>query len=40
MALSVANRAYVLETGSIVLSGTGKELFNDPEVMKAYLAID
>jgi branched-chain amino acid transport system ATP-binding protein len=39
-ALSVANRAYVLETGSIVLSGTGKELLNDPEVMKAYLAIE
>ena len=39
-ALSVANRAYVLETGNIVLSGTGKELLNDPEVMKAYLAID
>ncbi len=40
MALSVANRAYVLETGNIVLSGTGKELLNDPEVMKAYLAIE
>ena len=39
-ALSVANRAYVLETGNIVLSGTGKELLNDPEVMKAYLAIE
>jgi branched-chain amino acid transport system ATP-binding protein len=40
MALSIANRAYVLETGSIVLAGTGKELLNDPEVMKAYLAIE
>ena len=39
-ALAVANRAYVLETGNIVLSGTGKQLLNDPEVMKAYLAID
>lgn len=40
MALSIAHRAYVLETGSIVLSGTGKELLNDPEVMKAYLGIE
>jgi len=40
MALSIAHRAYVLETGSIVLSGTGKELLDDPEVMKAYLAIE
>ncbi len=40
MALSIANRAYVLETGSIVLQGTGQELLNDPEVMKAYLGVD
>jgi branched-chain amino acid transport system ATP-binding protein len=40
MALSIANRAYVLETGSIVLSGPGKELLNDPEVMKAYLGME
>ena len=40
MALSIANRAYVLETGRIVLSGTGQELLNDPEVMKAYLGVD
>ncbi len=40
MALSIANRAYVLETGSIVLSGTGQELLNDPEVMKSYLGIE
>jgi branched-chain amino acid transport system ATP-binding protein len=40
MALSIANRAYVLETGSIVLSGPGKDLLNDPEVMRAYLAIE
>ena len=38
--LSIANRAYVLETGSIVLSGTGQELLNNPEVMKSYLGID
>lgn len=37
MALSVANRAYVLETGTIVLSGPAKELAEDPEVKKAYL---
>ncbi len=40
MALHIAHRAYVLETGSIVISGTGKELLDKPEVMKAYLAID
>ena len=40
VALSIANRAYVLETGSIVLSGTGQELLNNPEVMKSYLGID
>ena len=39
MALSVANRAYVLETGSIVLSGEAKEIASDPEVKKAYLGI-
>jgi branched-chain amino acid transport system ATP-binding protein len=37
MALSVAQRAYVLETGSIVHSGTGAELLDDPQVMDAYL---
>ena len=37
MALSVANRGYVLETGRIVLEGTGQELLQDPQVMKAYL---
>lgn len=36
-ALSVANRAYVLETGLIVRSGTGEELLNDEAVIKAYL---
>ncbi len=40
MALSIAHRAYVLETGSIILSGTGKELLNNPEVMKAYLGME
>lgn len=37
MALSIAHRAYVLETGKIVLNGTGKELINSPEIQKAYL---
>jgi branched-chain amino acid transport system ATP-binding protein len=37
MALQVASHAYVLETGSIVLSGTGAELMQSEEVKKAYL---
>lgn len=37
MALSVAHRGYVLETGKIVLSGTGSELLDSEEVKKAYL---
>jgi branched-chain amino acid transport system ATP-binding protein len=37
MALSVAHRGYVLETGRIVLSGSGKEMLENPQVMKAYL---
>ncbi|HZW82340.1 MAG TPA: ABC transporter ATP-binding protein [Candidatus Deferrimicrobium sp.] len=37
MALSVANRAYVLETGKIVLSGDAKELAESEEIKKAYL---
>ena len=36
-ALSIADRAYVLETGKIVLSGDAKELLNDESVKKAYL---
>ena len=36
-ALQIANRAYVLETGAITLSGTGSELANSPDVKKAYL---
>jgi branched-chain amino acid transport system ATP-binding protein len=36
-ALSIANRAYVLETGKIVLAGDAKELMNDDSVKKAYL---
>ncbi len=37
MALSIADRGYVLETGSVVLSGTGEELLASDEVKKAYL---
>jgi branched-chain amino acid transport system ATP-binding protein len=37
MALSIANRGYVLATGKIVTSGTGQELLNDDSVRKAYL---
>ena len=36
-ALSIANRAYVLETGYITLSGTGEELARDERVKKSYL---
>ncbi|WFR58206.1 ABC transporter ATP-binding protein [Anaerocolumna sp. AGMB13025] len=36
-ALSIANRAYVLETGNIVLEGDAKELMNNDSVKKAYL---
>ena len=36
-ALAIANRAYVLETGKIVLSGDAKELMNNDRVKKAYL---
>ncbi len=37
MALSIADRAYVLETGSIVLSGTGADLMQSDDIRKAYL---
>ena len=36
-ALAISDRAYVLETGKIVLSGTGKDLASSEEVRKAYL---
>jgi branched-chain amino acid transport system ATP-binding protein len=37
MALGIANRAYVLETGNIVLSGNASELAENDEIRKAYL---
>lgn len=37
MALQIANRAYVMETGSIVLSGTGADLMQSDDIKKAYL---
>lgn len=37
MALSIANRAYVLETGSIVLEGTASDIMQNEDVKKAYL---
>jgi len=37
MALRLASRAYVLETGSVILSGDGRELLGDPRVKAAYL---
>ena len=40
MALQVANRGYVLQTGEIVLSDSADVLRNDPTVQKAYLGID
>jgi branched-chain amino acid transport system ATP-binding protein len=36
-ALKIADRAYVIETGSIVLQGTGRELLGNPKVQDAYL---
>jgi branched-chain amino acid transport system ATP-binding protein len=37
MALGIADRAYVIETGKIVMSGTGAELLNSEDIKKAYL---
>ena len=37
--LRLADRAYVLETGRIVLSGRGEELLGDPRVKEAYLGL-
>ena len=37
MALNIANRAYVLETGQVAMSGDAEELSNNEQVRKAYL---
>jgi branched-chain amino acid transport system ATP-binding protein len=37
LALSMAHRAYVLETGTVTMAGTGQELLASPEVRRAYL---
>lgn len=37
MALSIASRGYVMETGRITTTGTGKELLSSPEIKRAYL---
>jgi branched-chain amino acid transport system ATP-binding protein len=39
MALSISHRAYVLETGRVVLSGNAKEVAENPQVKSAYLGI-
>jgi branched-chain amino acid transport system ATP-binding protein len=38
-ALAVANHAYVLETGKIVMQGTAKELLDNPDIQKKYLGL-
>jgi len=38
-ALAIADRAYVIETGRIVLAGSSASLANDPRVQEAYLGI-
>ncbi|HHV19051.1 MAG TPA: ABC transporter ATP-binding protein [Thermoanaerobacterales bacterium] len=38
-ALEIADRAYVLETGRVVLSGSGKDLLDNPAVQEAYLGV-
>jgi branched-chain amino acid transport system ATP-binding protein len=39
MALSISNRAYVLETGRIAIEGNAKDVMNDPQVKAAYLGV-
>jgi branched-chain amino acid transport system ATP-binding protein len=39
MTLAIADRAYVIETGSIVLQGRGRELLGRPEIAERYLGI-
>ena len=39
LALSLAQRAYVMETGKVVLEGPAKDLSSDPNVQKSYLGL-
>ncbi|MGO4317844.1 ABC transporter ATP-binding protein [Agrobacterium sp. MCAB5] len=39
MALAIADRAYVLETGRVTMSGSGQQLLHDPKVRAAYLGV-
>ncbi|MEK7364758.1 MAG: ABC transporter ATP-binding protein, partial [candidate division NC10 bacterium] len=39
LALSFTDRAYVLENGSITLSGKSQELLGEPEIKRAYLGV-
>ena len=39
LALSIADRCYMLETGSVVRSARAAEVINDPEVRRAYLGL-
>jgi branched-chain amino acid transport system ATP-binding protein len=39
MALSISNRAYVLETGRVAVEGSAKDVMNDPQVKAAYLGV-
>jgi branched-chain amino acid transport system ATP-binding protein len=40
MALDAAHRGYVMETGTITLTGSAEQLKSDPKVQQAYLGID
>jgi branched-chain amino acid transport system ATP-binding protein len=37
LALNLAHRGYVMETGRLVMTGSGQELLDNPEIRKAYL---
>jgi branched-chain amino acid transport system ATP-binding protein len=39
MALRLSDRAYVMETGRVMLAGTGRELLDDPQVQRSYLGL-
>ena len=40
LALQVADRAYVLETGQVVKSGTAEQLLSDPKLEEAYMGVN